>query len=258
MQHLHNLLSVRKEELSRHPLFSEITTLEDLRHFMQTHVYAVWDFMSLTKRLQIELTSVSLPWLPPKDPDSARLINDIVLGEESDLRLAGGHYSHFELYLDAMREVGADTAPIERFIALQREGKGYQAALHMAGADEAALHFVGHTLEIATQAPAHQVAAAFLHGRESVIPAMFQKLLDDLGVSDEQAPTFRYYLQRHIDVDSDDHGPAAEQLLGRLTGDDAGLAREVLEAAIAAVESRLAFWDRLRASLGKARKEAAA
>lgn len=258
MHFLENLLLSRKEQLARHAIFSEITTLEDLRHFMQTHVYAVWDFMSLTKRLQIELTSVSLPWLPPKDPDSARLINDIVLGEESDQRLSGGHYSHFELYLDAMREVGADTAPIERFVALQRDGKSYQTALREVGANEAALHFVGHTLEIACQAPAHQVAAAFLHGRESVIPAMFQQLLDDLGVSNDQAPTFRYYLQRHIEVDSDDHGPAAEQLLQRLTGDDLVLRREVLQAAIAAVESRVAFWDRLRDYLKQAREGAVA
>lgn len=258
MQYLENLLLSRKEELGRHPIFSEITTLEDLRQFMQTHVYAVWDFMSLTKRLQIELTSVSLPWLPPKDPDSARLINDIVLGEESDQRLSGGHYSHFELYLDAMREVGADTAPIERFVALQREGVGYQAALKAVGASDAALHFVGHTLEIACQAPAHQVAAAFLHGRESVIPTMFQQLLDDLGVSNQHAPTFRYYLKRHIEVDSDDHGPAAEQLLQRLTGSDLVLRREVVQAAIAAVESRLVFWDRLRDHLKHARKEALA
>ncbi|WP_263265134.1 DUF3050 domain-containing protein [Pseudomonas sp. RIT-PI-S] len=258
MQFLENLLEQRKDVLGRHPIFAEITTLADLRLFMQTHVYAVWDFMSLTKRLQIELTSVSLPWLPPAQPDSARLINEIVLGEESDLRLSGGHYSHFELYLDAMREVGADTAPVETFIALQRQGVNYQAALMKVGADEAAVHFVGHTLEIARQAPAHQVAAAFLHGRESVIPGMFQQLLDDLGVAHEQAPTFRYYLQRHIEVDSDDHGPAAEQLLHRLTGDDQVMRREVLEAAIAAVESRLALWDRLRASLRAARGEVAA
>jgi hypothetical protein len=253
MQFLENLLIVRKEALAQHPIFAEITTLNDLRLFMETHVYAVWDFMSLTKRLQVELTSVKLPWLPPQDPESARLINEIVLGEESDRCLRGGHYSHFELYLDAMREVGADTAPIERFISLQRQGEHFQSALTQVVANSAAIHFVGHTLEIAQHAQAHQVAAAFLHGRESVIPNMFQKLLDDLGVAQEQAPTFRYYLQRHIEVDSEDHGPAAERLLRRLTGDDHDMRREVLEAAIAAVESRLAFWDQLLVNLRLAR-----
>jgi Protein of unknown function (DUF3050) len=258
MQHLENLLNSRKEVLAEHPIFGEINTLDDLRLFMEVHVYAVWDFMSLTKRLQLELTCVSLPWLPPKDPASARLINEIVLGEESDNRLAGGHYSHFELYLDAMREVGARTEAIERFIALQLTGMSYQAALKEVQAPEPALHFVGHTLEIARQAPAHQVAAAFLHGRESVIPTMFQRLLDDLGVTDQQAPTFRYYLQRHIEVDGDDHGPAAQELLRRLTNGDPRQCREVFEAALSAVDSRLALWDRLRDHLQAARKERAA
>jgi hypothetical protein len=242
-------LSDKKLELSRHPLFSEIDSLETLRRFMETHVFAVWDFMSLTKRLQQELTCVSLPWLPPADPAAARLINEIVLGEESDDRLDHGHYSHFELYLDAMREVGACTQAIERFISLQQQGIPANDALQRCGASEAAQRFVGETLEVAIDAPAHRVAAAFLHGRESVIPAMFQQILDAWGIGTEQAPTFRYYLQRHIEVDSEDHGPAAEQLLDRLVDHDPLRQEDVYVAAIAAVNSRMALWDRLRASL---------
>ncbi|MFW3899762.1 DUF3050 domain-containing protein [Pseudomonas bharatica] len=249
MNSLEPLLHEKKTELANHPIFAEIHSLPVLRSFMETHVYAVWDFMSLTKRLQQELTCIRLPWLPPRDPEAARLINEIVLGEESDDRLDRGHYSHFELYLDAMREVGACTVGIERFVALQREGMPHRAALHHAGASEAAREFVGQTLDIALNAPAHAVAAAFLHGRESVIPTMFQRILDDWGITGSQAPTFRYYLQRHIEVDSEDHGPAAGQLLARLVGDDPQRERETYEAAIAAVESRLAFWDRLRLSM---------
>lgn len=249
MTHLEQLLNEKKSELSRHPIFAEIDSLAVLRRFMETHVFAVWDFMSLTKRLQQELTCIQLPWLPPRDPKAARLINEIVLGEESDDRLDHGHYSHFELYLDAMREVGARTDSIECFVALQREGLDHHSALRQAGASEAARHFVEQTLDVALNAPAHAVAAAFLHGRESVIPTMFQRILDDWGITGSQAPTFRYYLQRHIEVDSEDHGPAATQLLKRLVAGDAQREREVHEAAIAAVESRIAFWDRLRLSM---------
>lgn len=249
MTRLEHLLNEKKSELSSHPIFAEIDSLAVLRRFMETHVFAVWDFMSLTKRLQQELTCIQLPWLPPRDPKAARLINEIVLGEESDDRLDHGHYSHFELYLDAMREVGASTDNIERFIALQREGLSHHSALRQAGASEAARHFVEQTLDIALNAPAHAVAAAFLHGRESVIPTMFQRILDDWGITGSQAPTFRYYLQRHIEVDSEDHGPAAAHLLARLVAGDAQREREVYEAAIAAVESRIAFWNRLRLSM---------
>jgi len=249
MNRLETLLHEKKSELARHPIFAEIDSLPVLRRFMETHVYAVWDFMSLTKRLQQELTCIQLPWLPPRDPKAARLINEIVLGEESDDRLDHGHYSHFELYLDAMHEVGACTDSIERFVALQREGLHHRAALTAAGASDAARHFVEQTLDIALNAPAHAVAAAFLHGRESVIPTMFQRILDDWGITGSQAPTFRYYLQRHIEVDAEDHGPAAGQLLARLVDGDPQREHEVYEAAIAAVESRLAFWDRLRLSM---------
>jgi hypothetical protein len=243
------LLDRKKAELSVHPIFAEIDSLHVLRRFMETHVFAVWDFMSLTKRLQQELTCTRLPWLPPKDPKAARLINEIVLGEESDDRLTHGHYSHFELYLDAMREVGASTLQVERFVDLQKEGVSYDIALHSVGAGHAATGFVKHTLDTALHAPAHSVAAAFLHGRESVIPLMFQRILDDWGITVDQAPTFRYYLERHIEVDSEDHGPAAEELLARLVDGDPQREREVYDAAIAAVESRIALWDRLRLSM---------
>ena len=242
-------LTLKKSELSVHPIFSEIDSLATLRRFMESHVFAVWDFMSLTKRLQQELTCTRLPWLPPRDPHAARLINEIVLGEESDDRLSHGHYSHFELYLDAMREVGADTTAVERFVTMQQEGVSYDVALQSVEVDPAAARFVRDTLHTALHAPGHSVAAAFLHGRESVIPTMFQRMLDAWGIGVEQAPTFRYYLERHIEVDSEDHGPAAEQLLARLVDGDPQKERDVYASALAAVESRIALWDGLRLSM---------
>ncbi|NUT74930.1 DUF3050 domain-containing protein [Pseudomonas sp. C1C7] len=246
------LLEQRKAELSSHPIFCEINSLSILQRFMESHVFAVWDFMSLTKRLQQELTCTRLPWLPPRDPQAARLINEIVLGEESDDRPAQGHYSHFELYLDAMREVGACTAAVERFVALQQEGVSYDVALQSVEVDPAAARFVRHTLHTALHAPGHSVAATFLHGRESVIPHMFQRILDEWGIGIEQAPTFRYYLARHIEVDSEDHGPAAEKLLARLVDGDPQREQEVYASALAAVESRIALWDGLRLSMSEA------
>lgn len=245
----HDVLTRKKTELAQHPIFAEINSIDVLRHFMEVHVFAVWDFMSLTKRLQHELTCIQLPWLPPKNAEAARLINEIVLGEESDNKRGDGHCSHFELYLDAMREIGADTSQVERFITLQAQGMHYTVALQSVDASEAASGFVSHTLDTALNAPAHSVAAAFLHGREDVIPTMFQRILNDSALTIDQAPTLRYYLQRHIDVDAGEHGPAAERLLAKLVDGDEQRQREACQSAIAAIDSRIALWDKLRISM---------
>ena len=242
-------LQLCKAQLDNHRIFSDINSLGKLQCFMQTHVFAVWDFMSLTKRMQTELTCTQVPWLPAPHPQATRLINDIVLGEESDTRPSGGHCSHFELYLEAMAEIGASTRAIEQFVALQRQGISWNAALHRIDVHPSAATFVRHTLETALNAAPHCVAAAFVHGRETVIPMMFQGLLDQWRIGADQAPTLRYYLQRHIDVDAHDHGPAAEQLLASLIDGDPQREAEAQAAALAAVRSRLALWDGLHASI---------
>lgn len=246
------LLAAKKHTLGTHPIFSEIQSISVLKRFMETHVFAVWDFMSLTKRLQQELTCVNLPWLPPQNPRAARMINEIVLGEESDQRPGRGHCSHFELYLDAMREIGASTRAVEQFVVLQQQGVGFDTALQQVAPTPSAARFVTHTLQTALLAPAHCVAAAFVHGRESVIPLMFRRILDDWQIDTRQAPTFRYYLERHIEVDGDDHGPAAEKLLEQLIAGDPQREEQALACAIAAVDSRIALWDGLRVSMREA------
>ena len=246
MFQLQELLNHKKLQLQEHPIFLEINSFAQLQHFMQNHVFAVWDFMTLTKRLQQELTCMRLPWLPPTDPQAARLINEIVLDEESDHQLGEGYGSHFELYLEAMREVGASTANIERFIALQREGASVDSALAQITIDPAVERFVRHTLDVAMNAPTHCVAATFLHGRESVIPTMFKRLLEGSNVAHRQAPSLCYYLKRHIELDAQDHEPAAEQLLRRLVQADPLYEQQAWHAALSAVENRIALWDSLR------------
>lgn len=244
-----SLLEQKKLHLCNHPLFIEITSHRKLQHFMENHVFAVWDFMTLAKRLQRDLTCVRLPWLPPSDPQSARLINEIVLAEESDTHPTGGYCSHFELYLEAMAEVGADTSSIHRFLALQRQGVDARAALPMIDVLPELARFVDSTLHLALNAPTHCVAAVFLHGRECVIPGMFERLLQQDVLMPGQAPALRNYLERHIELDAQEHGPAAEQLLERLVTADPNHRREADERALAAVESRITLWDALRTSL---------
>ncbi|PHN20823.1 DUF3050 domain-containing protein [Pseudomonas sp. ICMP 460] len=244
-----HVLEQKKLQVCSHPLFKEITSLNKLQLFMEHHVFAVWDFMTLTKRLQQDLTCTQLPWLPPTDPHAARLINEIVLSEESDQHPTRGHCSHLELYLEAMAEVGADTTRLRRFIELQRQGVQARAALQMIDLPPGVARFVDSTLQIALNAPIHCVAAAFLHGRESVIPSMFERILHSDAFIASQAPTLRHYLSRHIELDSQGHSPAAEQLLQRLIGADPCRQRQADDIALSALQSRLSFWDDVCASL---------
>ncbi|MEB0108440.1 MULTISPECIES: DUF3050 domain-containing protein [Pseudomonas] len=243
------LLEQKKLQLCSHPLFNEITSLSKLQLFMQSHVFAVWDFMSLTKRLQRDLAGTQVPWLPPTDPQAARLINEIVLCEESDERPGGGHCSHFELYRGGMLETGASTVAIDRFVMLQRQGVDAQVALQTLESLPGTARFVGSTLHTVLDAPTHCVAAAFLHGRESVIPTMFERLLQGSAAWIGQAPMLRHYFNRHIQLDAEDHEPGARAMLERLIDGDVHRRQQADAFALSAVEQRIHFWDDLRASL---------
>ena len=47
--------------LVAHPLYGAVRTREHIRIFMKHHVFAVWDFFTLLKRLQAEVTCVTVP-----------------------------------------------------------------------------------------------------------------------------------------------------------------------------------------------------
>lgn len=243
------LLEGRSKELKTHPVFGAVRSMSDLRYFMSWHVFAVWDFMSLVKRLQHEFTSVALPWTPPARPAAAHLINDIVLGEESDVMPDGTHASHFDLYLAAMREVGADTSQIECFVDLVRSNIAVDVALRMVNTPAPIQKFVLATIESAKNGTVAEVLGNFLYGREDAIPQMFRTLLADWSVPQENTPVFVYYLQRHIELDGDSHGPAANRLVAEMSAGNAEHLQQIYRAGIAAIEHRIALWDALQSEL---------
>jgi hypothetical protein len=67
-----------------------------------------------------------------------RLINEIVFGEESDIDQNGTAVSHFELYVQAMAEAGANTTPILTFIEDLKKGIDPKLALRQSDAPEGA------------------------------------------------------------------------------------------------------------------------
>jgi len=238
-----------RRQLELHPVFDSLVEVADLRRFMRAHVFAVWDFMSLLKRLQRDLTCVEVPWMPRRDTTAAHLINEIVLGEESDIAPNGEPASHLDIYLDAMREIGADTGQFERFMDLVASNIEPLDAMSAVGAPEHVREFVAHTLSVATGESTLAVMTNFFHGRENVIPQMFNALLARWHIDETQAPMFVFYLKRHIEVDGESHGPMAQQIIERAVGDDSERRAEVMHAAIESVRARIALWDGVQASL---------
>jgi hypothetical protein len=235
--------------LADHRLYRSFRGVDDLRLFMESHVFAVWDFMSLLKTLQRGLTSIEVPWLPSAYPHSRRLINEIVLGEESDV-YEGRAASHFELYLEAMQQAGADTAAISSLLTGLREGKGWEEALAGCGATSAAQAFVASTFRTIERGQLHAIAAAFTFGREDLIPDMFRGFLRDQDRQlNGQLGLFRWYLDRHVEVDGDEHGPMALEMMAELCGEDDRKWQEAAGAAVEALEARLELWDAIADSL---------
>ncbi|HEY0263032.1 MAG TPA: DUF3050 domain-containing protein [Granulicella sp.] len=233
-------------QLAEHPLYRQMHSLADLRLFMESHVFAVWDFMSLLKALQRTLTCVDVPWVPTASPISRRFINEIVLGEESD-EYNGRAVSHFELYLEAMAEAGADTAVIRRIVDSARGGFD---GLNLNGVPAAAQEFVTATFAVIREQSAAAQAAAFAFGREDAIPEMFRALVRGLNYElGGSLDTFVWYLERHIELDGDDHGPLALKIVADLCGDDPVLWDEAAQAAEDALRARIRLWDGVLAQI---------
>jgi hypothetical protein len=231
-----------RQRLVDHPLYREIRDIQHLRIFLQSHVFAVWDFMSLLKSLQACLTCVATPWLPSAYPKSRRLINEIVLGEESD-NFGDGYISHFELYLQAMVEAGADTSAIRNLIDELKSGRALPDALSVAGPPAEAVEFVRTTFSFLQLDKPHVTVAAFTFGREDLIPDMFRQMVKDLRQSLETVGLFEYYLDRHVEVDADSHGPMALQMVEELCGPVERKWEEAGLGAVTALQARLALWD---------------
>ncbi len=227
--------------LAAHPLYRSIHTVDHLRIFMESHVFAVWDFMSLLKALQRALTCVDIPWVPAPFPASRRFINEIVLGEESDI-YEGQPVSHFEIYLESMDRAGASTRSIRQFIERLQARKRNE--LDFTGVPLAARRFVEGTFAVIRKGSSAAQAAAFTFGREDAIPGMFRSLVRELNQEmDGDLAQFVWYLERHIEIDGEEHGPLSLRMVADLCGADPALWEESAQSAEEAIQARLALWD---------------
>ncbi|HXH29343.1 MAG TPA: DUF3050 domain-containing protein [Bacteriovoracaceae bacterium] len=240
---MHEELKLLNDRLAQHPLYKNLDSLENLRTFMKHHVFAVWDFMSLLKGLQRRLTCVEVPWIPSPYPHKiVRLINEIVLGEESDVDIKGSPISHFALYLGAMEEVGANVMPVKEFLCTQNP----------AHIPPDVREFVEFNLDLARNAPTHELCAAFFYGREKLVPQMFEGMVKTLSDHKINCPSLLYYLQRHISVDGEEHGPMALECMRMVCEDNPEKILEAQRAGLRSLQMRQDLWDRVNKKLTQA------
>ncbi|WP_134090554.1 DUF3050 domain-containing protein [Olivibacter sp. XZL3] len=244
IQRLEQAIEPYKERIINHSLYKHIETIDDLKIFMEHHIFAVWDFMSLLKALQRRLTCIEVPWFPVGDANTRYLINEIVTGEESDLDHLGNRKSHYELYLEAMEQCGADTMTMLNLAEALKRGEDLADALDITKVPDAAKHFVVDTFNVINhKSPAIQ-SAVFTFSREDLIPDMFISIIKDLDAQfPKSVSILKYYLERHIEVDGDHHGNLALEMTSALCKDEDLVWEDATKAVKRSLELRIKLWD---------------
>ena len=238
---LNSNLTKYREEIVNHALYKKLNSVEDIAVMMEHHVYAVWDFMSLLKALQSLLTCTTSPWKPVGDGKIRQLVNSIVLEEESDVDKENNPLSHYEMYIDAMKQCGANTSAIESFVS-------NVSTTNIPSVNDGVDAFLKTTFDVIESNETHKIASAFTFGREDLIPDMFTAIVNEYN-TENNLDKFVYYLERHIELDGGEHGPLALELISNLCGDDDNKWKEVEETAIACLVARKKLWDSILADL---------
>ncbi|WP_030667105.1 DUF3050 domain-containing protein [Streptomyces rimosus] len=233
--------------VAKHRVHGELTSLGRVAAFQEHHVFAAWGFMALLKSLQRELTCTEVPWVPQGPAVGRRLVNEIVLAEESDA-VGDGYRSRFELYVDSMRRTGADTVPVESFVALLLDGNTVGKALKYADVPPGAADFTAATWDVVAHAPLHCRAAVYTFGRADLMSGTVRQVAAIEGVQ-ERLATYKDYLARHVGADGDTRMPMALRMLVEICGDDREKWAQAAEAVIESLRARQALWDAASCSL---------
>ena len=253
IEYIEDKIKSLRDKLLNHRLYSNIERIEDLQIFTENHIYAVWDFMSLLKALQIKLTCTKTPWVPNNNSQTAYLINEIVLAEETDVNQLGERKSHYELYIDAMIDIGAKIEFPTKNINEIASSKNVFASIDNLELHKNIKEFLRFTFSVIEEGKPHKIAAIFTFGRENLIPNMFNEILREFekNIKDKDISKLIYYFERHIELDEDEHGPMALEMVSMLAENDEKKWDEIERISIEALEKRILLWDAINDQLEK-------
>ena len=253
IEYIEGKIKSLRDKLLNHRLYSNIERIEDLQIFTENHIYAVWDFMSLLKALQIKLTCTKTPWVPNNNSQTAYLINEIVLAEETDVNQLGERKSHYELYIDAMIDIGAKIEFPTKNINEIASSKNVFASIDSLELHKNIKEFLRFTFSVIEEGKPHKIAAIFTFGRENLIPNMFNEILREFekNIKDKDISKLIYYFERHIELDEDEHGPMALEMVSMLAENDQKKWDEIEKISIEALEKRILLWDAINDQLEK-------
>ena len=100
------------------------------------------------------------------------------------------------------------------------------------------------TFHVIAQQEPHLLAAVFTFGREDLIPDMFHSIIEDI---DKELPDtvslFKYYLDRHIEIDGDHHSHLALQMTANLCGEEEQKWQEVTNVSAQGLQKRVTLWS---------------
>ena len=148
------------------------------------------------------------------------------------------------MYLEAMKKSNTGTENIEAFLNAVQSTDIF-SAIKSSTLHENIKDFLKFTFEVIEAGKPHEIASAFTFGREDLIPNMFTEMLKEfkLRFKETDLTELVYYFERHIELDADEHGPMAFEMIAYLCGNDAEKWKETAETAVAALEKRIKLWD---------------
>ena len=236
-----NELQPYYHSLHTHSLYQMLDTKQGVETFMEHHIYCVWDFMNLLKALQSHFTCTTIPWKPTHSPKLSRLINEIVLEEESDI-IEDKETSHFMYYHHALETINPSIDHVSSFIAALQSKKDYHTIITQPFIPKASQTFLKTTYAL-THSSILEIAAAFTFGREALVPSLFEPIVSTLKQQQNSLlDPFISYLERHIELDGDHHAGLAYEMITLLatTNDQWDLVKKT---AINVLNARHTFWN---------------